>query len=678
MEFCSPLPRGLLGSALVSVVLLAMPCSALASPKYGVTASAPIAHSAFERMHAAGVDVLRLKISWSGLSDGPVKGLDWDKYDKAVAGAARHKIEVIPCLNGAGWLKRGKRANLKLDKWKRFVSSAMKRYGTDGSMWRKRRIGITTPVASTKWEVGVDNKRGRLTARQGDRYTRLLSVASRKADEIDRGAEVSAVVKVGYRPGEGSAPFPLLEPGAIDSIDTVVVEPIATPGIDPGRGLRRVRQTLDRLGHTDVGMVVAPVGWGTDRRGSGKRSVGLKRQARLLRLSFERIDRNAARWDVEAIIWSAWQDGARSGCRRWCRSSGLLRRDGTAKPSFHAFKRFSAASIGGAVFESSPKVFFGVAPDEELTSADIRTMGESGVGATRLVISWQALQPSGSGPIDWRRLDQLMESLVAAGIEPVPQLIGPPADAHEMVTTDLQDWQHFVSAVVGRYGPQSDLWASFADEHPGIDVRAPRVWQVWNEPNNSRFWSPKPSPDEYAKLLHASATAIRAAEPGAEVMLAGMYGYASGMPANEFLKELYQVQGAITDFDIVAIHPYATGNAGIASQLEGVRDTMDLFGDYRTDIWATEFGWSSVPIDNPVYAGFSRDEPGQARALRSAYEMLLANRSRWRLRGAVWYSWRDARQSACIFCQYTGLLRNDGTPKPSLEEFAALGGRNRF
>ena len=52
--------------------------------------------------------------------------------------------------------------------------------------------------------------------------------------------------------------------------------------------------------------------------------------------------------------------------------------------------------------------------------------------------------------------------------------------------------------------------------------------------------------------------------------------------------------------------------------------------------------------------------------------MYLEKREEWRLRGVIWYSWRDGATRVCPFCQHTGLLRNDGSPKPSLAAYAAF------
>ena len=97
-----------------------------------------------------------------------------------------------------------------------------------------------------------------------------------------------------------------------------------------------------------------------------------------------------------------------------------------------------------------------------------------------------------------------------------------------------------------RYGPQGSLWAERPDL-PRVPVRA---WQVWNEPNLTRYWSEQPFARSYVRLLRAADAALRAADPGATVVLAGL-------PNESWtaLRRIYEAGGR-GHFDAVALHPY--------------------------------------------------------------------------------------------------------------------------
>jgi hypothetical protein len=45
-----------------------------------------------------------------------------------------------------------------------------------------------------------------------------------------------------------------------------------------------------------------------------------------------------------------------------------------------------------------------------------------------------------------------------------------------------------------------------------------RHYEVWNEPNASTFWRPRPNPEDYAKLLETAFRACKEADPGATVL----------------------------------------------------------------------------------------------------------------------------------------------------------------
>ncbi|MBA2523558.1 MAG: hypothetical protein H0V25_09560 [Solirubrobacterales bacterium] len=320
-------------------------------------------------------------------------------------------------------------------------------------------------------------------------------------------------------------------------------------------------------------------------------------------------------------------------------------------------------------------------PAEPLTDADLGIMGQAHVGTVRFVLSWQAVQATRDGPFDWGYVDTAFEQLALEGIEPLPVLNGLPDFAGPITDPEtLAGWRSFAGAAVERYGAGGSFWTSFVQRHPGVAPVPVNVWEIWNEQNAPDFWpGGVPSPAEYAKLLGVSADVIRSADPQAEIMTGGMFGTpfrAGGIEAGEFLSRLYAIDGAERNFDLVALHPYANDVAGIERQYRSIRDSMTAANDGATDTWVTELGWSSVPDSRPYLRDYSRTPQGQADMLTTAARFLIDNRERWQIRGMVWYSWRDSDPNVfrCSFCQDSGLLERNLTPKPSLTAFAALTG----
>src|SRR5262249_24192719 len=111
---------------------------------------------------------------------------------------------------------------------------------------------------------------------------------------------------------------------------------------------------------------------------------------------------------------------------------------------------------------------------------------------------------------------------------------------------DPADFARFVTMVVTRYGPSGSFWT----EHPELARRPVGDWQIWNEPNLTRYWNVAPWAPTYVSLLKAAHAALTAADPGARTILAGL-------PNESWLalRAIYKA-GGHGSFDVVALHPY--------------------------------------------------------------------------------------------------------------------------
>jgi len=257
------------------------------------------------------------------------------------------------------------------------------------------------------------------------------------------------------------------------------------------------------------------------------------------------------------------------------------------------------------------------------------------------------------------------------------------------------EWKAFLTAAVRRYGPGGEFWAEHAPSSGGeggigvpyvpyepatpklTPIRRPlpiRTWQIWNEANFFYFALPA-SPSRYAKLVTLSSQAIKAADPGAKVVLSGLFAkptadYPKGMPAAQFLEALYRVPGLKTRFDGIALHPYAVDTETLEEYVEEFHDVTTEYHD-RVPLYVTEMGWGSQPDFEQV--AFEQGIQGQVRQLRGAYQYLLENRRRLDVKQVYWFSWKDI-QGDCNFCDSVGLFR-EGTgfrPKPSWRAFVAI------
>jgi hypothetical protein len=218
--------------------------------------------------------------------------------------------------------------------------------------------------------------------------------------------------------------------------------------------------------------------------------------------------------------------------------------------------------------------------------------------------------------------------------------------------------RRYAETLVARYGPDGVFWRA----HPELDHQPVRAWQVWNEPNIPFFWPSGPDPAAYAKMLVAVGDAIHGADPGAQVVSAGITNSRLGLSLGQFLKGMYGA-GAKGHFDLLGVHPYDDDAESSLSRLVLARSIMDSFGD-GSPIWATEFGWASGGEASP----HTTDEPGQAVEVESALRQMVAERERLKLRGVIYYNWHDSVSSTPglgTWPAHAGLLRLDGTRKPA-------------
>jgi hypothetical protein len=199
-------------------------------------------------------------------------------------------------------------------------------------------------------------------------------------------------------------------------------------------------------------------------------------------------------------------------------------------------------------------------------------------------------------------------------------------------------------------------------------------WQVWNEPNLKKYFAPgttvQQSAQKYAELLAISHDTIKARDPQARVVLAGMPSYGD-VTAWRFLNNLYGVAGVKADFDAAALHPYGCDLDQTREAINRFSTSMKNHGDRATPLWLTEFAWGSGEPDQ-----FCKNKglTGQRNLLISSFNLILQNRRHWNVQRLFWFLWRDpepgsAYATYCSICGSAGLLRFDRTKKPAYFSF---------
>jgi len=368
-------------------------------------------------------------------------------------------------------------------------------------------------------------------------------------------------------------------------------------------------------------------------------------------------------------------------------SSGTLTRLAALVAILIALPLITLGSAQSAKRVSAPAGFFGMITQTDFTSVDASKMAQGGVETLRLPVAWSSVQPDSTDGFDWGYTDSVVSQAAKAGISVLPFLYDSPSWVAKSTTTlpvsgaQPLYWAHFVSEAVARYGPNGVFWDGHGPESEDPVPKLPiRKWQIWNEANFFYFADPI-SPPKYASLLKTSNKTIKAIDPGATIVLSGLYGSPpakqikrrKAMASYDFLAKLYRA-GARKYFDVAALHPYTPNTAQTKLLVEKFRKVMAAGGDRKKPLSITEVGWGSAPrgfldVGSPAK---------QARQLKSAYTYFLGNRKKLKLESVFWFSWKDKKKSepSCNFCYSTGLFdsRDGLRPKPAWPQFVKFAG----
>jgi hypothetical protein len=360
-----------------------------------------------------------------------------------------------------------------------------------------------------------------------------------------------------------------------------------------------------------------------------------------------------------------------------------------------------ALGVFAASAAAVPAKFFGVVPQSTLTQEQFNTLKQGGVKEMRVAMIWAAMQPKRGVAPQWSEFDPIVERAAKSGIELLPFVIGSPTWAVPNATvpgtggalaparlpttgSGATAWTSFLKAAVARYGPGGSFWS----ENPLVPDKPMNAWQVWNEPN-FKYFVAKPNPTEYGKLVKLSATAIKSADPSAQVILAGLFSKPAGARflkgkkvihatspnyfASYFLEQMYKTNPGIkSSFQGVALHPYVARYRQLPAEIEELRGVMTREGDGTKGLWITELGWSSEPPQGPSNV-FAVGAAGQARELKGAFTLLKADAAKYRLQHVYWFSVDDAAET-CNFCNGSGLFKKGFVPKKSWTEFTKFTG----
>ncbi|MFP4163289.1 MAG: beta-xylosidase [Chitinispirillaceae bacterium] len=185
--------------------------------------------------------------------------------------------------------------------------------------------------------------------------------------------------------------------------------------------------------------------------------------------------------------------------------------------------------------------------------------------------------------------------------------------------------------------------------------------KLWNEPNNLSHWDFTIDPQwkEYSTMTSVAADAIKEVNPKLPLILGGI------SPIDPNFISLLKSYDLLDHLDAVAVHgfPLDWNHWHInewPQKIEEIRKICDL------PVWVTEVGASSFGADEVQVFGLRRTAELLADSVERIYwYSLLDLPPAWEATTRH----KESEGSSYYRHFYMGLIRADGTPKPSVQEF---------
>jgi hypothetical protein len=258
---------------------------------------------------------------------------------------------------------------------------------------------------------------------------------------------------------------------------------------------------------------------------------------------------------------------------------------------------------------------------------------ETGCPFVVQLFDWSQIEPL-PGEYFWEYPDFVVRACEHYGLNLVVRLDQPPhwalSSSEGSLPVDADAYAAFVTRVVQRYQGRVEAYV------------------IWNEPNLSQEWGGRvPDPAGYVELLRTGHGAVKAGDPQALVVSAGLApnnGFdKTAVDDRLYLQSMYEA-GAAEFFDVQGAHPYGfayppddahNAHDGLNfARLVDLREIVVSHGDGHKPLWATEVGWTTEAVtDGQAWLQVTDEE--QAAYLVGAFEKARKEWP-WLERLAVW------------------------------------------
>jgi hypothetical protein len=249
------------------------------------------------------------------------------------------------------------------------------------------------------------------------------------------------------------------------------------------------------------------------------------------------------------------------------------------------------------------------------TDSLVQASAADGATVARLAVGWAWVEPQ-NGVYDWKSVDPQYRAMAANGIRPIVMVYSAPTWAHAAGvscsdcaippdSTHYADWRDFLQVLIRHF-------RSLDADYPGF--QGPYGLEIWNEPNEKRFFYPTPDAGAYVQLLSRARKAASTTGFTKPIVSGGLEAVASTVPGERIATDTYLTQMYNHKFQSyvngIGIHPGPKGSTQLVADMNtaphtGI-DVLDTIRKQHRDthpFWVTKAGVSSVPCSVPDCSG---------------------------------------------------------------------------
>jgi hypothetical protein len=308
-------------------------------------------------------------------------------------------------------------------------------------------------------------------------------------------------------------------------------------------------------------------------------------------------------------------------------------------------------------------------------------MSQDGLHVARTEVLWGKIEPSAPGAAghayNWSVPDQLIEQLAARGIRWDVVLHGSPRWASvnpnnsyaSPTPAHFGDFAVYAAVFAARYGVGGAFWAA----HPGLPALPVTTIEIWNEPNTSVHWGAPPDAAAYASLYHQAHDAIKAVNPGMQVLLGGIV----WNDDVAYLQAVLAALGPGVSIDGVGSHPYAPTVFSILPNIQRMRNALDAAGRSTVPLMLNELGWPAAYDRPPSAYALQGPVSDASRAATMALTIDVLSRSTCDIDALAIYDLVENENNPQFVESLMGIYRRDGARTQTSAALAAAVARYR-